>query len=1385
MLALLGAWVVAMLPAASASAHWAHPVSFGNGQVSVPAGVAVDQSSGEVYVGNVYFIGNDKFNAAHDLLSPPSPFGGERVFSGIALNPANGDVYAVDGSNQAIDTYDPSSGELLSSFALSGSANFFGAYTVVQIASDSVGNVYVPNAPNNEIQVFGPSGEAPSGGVAATIAGAGANSLKAPEGVAVDSSGHVWVADSGDNRIEEFQTDGTFVREISAPGVQAVAVDASGDVFASVDDSSGAHVLEYDSSGTQIDDFGLGTLEESFIHTPNSVAVDNVRGIVYVADGGKNAVEAFTTWGVVSGSASALSETGATLSGTVEVEGSPPTVSSCQFEYGPNSSYGQTASCSPAGPYASTTAVGAQLSGLTPGATYHFRVSAANAYMTSYGEDRTFMTFGPPGVESPSSNVSLRSGVWRAGLTAQINPYGYQTTCEVQYVDEATFQRTGYADAASVPCAAALGSGFGDQVASAALSGLSAGTVYHYRFVATNQAGTTDGSDQTLATFGVSGFSLAALDQGGQPYTQAGGHPYELTTSFEINPTTPGGSSPNANVKDIETELPPGLLGDPTATPRCSRYDFGRFQCSASAQIGVMRLNGEAFPLFNLVPPAGMPAEFGALVNGVVAAYIDTKVRTGGDYGITADVVNASAMRGVRTVSLTLWGVPAQASHDAERQCPYPSADHLNYQAPPCASTAPLRPFLRNPTSCMGVQSALISVDSWQEPGNFVRANSQMPAMDGCEKLDFNPSLTVVPETSAADSPMGLSIDLHVPQNANPVGLAEADLKDAVLTLPAGVSVNPAGAGGLESCSAAQIDLKGSEPASCPQGSEIGTVELDTPLVDHPLHGGVYVARQGENPFGSLLAIYIALDDPQSGVVLKLAGEVALDEHTGQLTTSFRENPQLPFEDLKIYLFGGARAALLTPGACGSYTAVSSLTPWSAGAASQGATPSHSFQVASGSGGSPCSAPGFAPSLVAGTLSNRAGAFSPFSLTLSRRDGEQRLGAVAVELPPGVAGMLSGVPLCGDAQASAGDCPAASQIGHVTVLAGAGAMPIALPEGGKPQDPVYLTGPYGGAPFGLAIVVPAEAGPFNLDQGGRPVVVRAGIHVDPHTAQVSILSDPLPLMLQGIPLDIRAVNIAIDRERFMLNPTSCQPMSVDGTAWSAQGASAPLSSRFQAAECRDLPFKPSLTAVTSAHTSRMRGASLHVTLRSGAEQANIASVEVLLPKRLPSRLATLKLACAATQFLANPAGCPAGSKVGSAVAYTPLLPVPMTGPAYFVSHGGAAFPDLVLVLQGDGVTIQLTGRTFIDKAGITSTTFASIPDVPVTRFDLRLPEGPHSALAARGSLCRRAPLSMPTTILAQNGVRVRRDTRVAVAGCRAHRHHPHRASRRHGKRAGR
>jgi hypothetical protein len=577
------------------------------------------------------------------------------------------------------------------------------------------------------------------------------------------------------------------------------------------------------------------------------------------------------------------------------------------------------------------------------------------------------------------------------------------------------------------------------------------------------------------------------------------------------------------------------------------------------------------------------------------------------------------------------------------------------------------------------------------------------------------------------------------------------------------MTVNASLANGLGACSPAQIGLGSAEPASCPDSSKVGSVEIDTPILSHPLVGGVYVAQQGNNPFGSLLALYLAVADRETGVVVKLAGHVVPDPVTGQLTTTFDNNPQLPFTDLKLDFYGGPRAALVNPDVCGTYTAGSVLTPWSGTGAVE---PTSAFEV-----GQACHGPVFAPGFSAGTLANQAGGFGGLSVTFSRSDEDQQLSSIVVKTPPGLLGVLKSVPLCGEPQAAQGTCGQESLIGHTTVLAGAGPDPVSV------TGQVFLTGPHKGAPFGLSIVVPAIAGPFNLGT----VVVRASIAVDPHTSALTVTSDPLPTIMQGIPLLVRSVTVTVDRPAFTFNPTDCEALAVNGTITSAQGAQAQVSTGFHAVNCAALAFHPVFSASSLAKTSRQGGAALDVKVAypQGAE-ANIHSVAVTLPRQLPARLSTIQQACPEAVFDQNPASCDEGSVIGTGTASTPILAAPLTGPAYLVSHGGAAFPDIDVVLQGQGITLDLVGHVNISKAGITSSTFGEVPDAPISSFELSLPEGPHSALSAVGSLCAE-PLAMPTTIAGQNGARITQQTRIKVTGCtkvkkkKAKRHKKHRA----------
>ncbi len=896
--------------------------------------------------------------------------------------------------------------------------------------------------------------------------------------------------------------------------------------------------------------------------------------------------------------------------------------------------------------------------------------------------------------------------------------------------------------------------------------------------------------------FGVEDGRLYATNTDGSTDGQAGSHPYSETAILKFNvrrgpvpgPAGTGYGYGAAYLRGSHTELPEGLVGNPLASPRCSQKAFGELfshlepDCPADTQIGEATVNGvygvgdyaEA-QIYDLVPSRGEAALFGVDVSGF-RIFFSVTVSSGPGHRIVLDSHDAEGSLPLGVANVDFWGVPSDPSNDDQRSGFLPGGVT---QFMPASSDVPLRPLLTLPTECGQRQSISFTAEAWERQATFgspvsgpVEASSSDARgnpilLGGCENLDFSPSIEVAPSSTMADSPVGVVVDVRSPQRAHeedPGGLAEADLKNAVVSLPAGMTVNPAAANGLGACSEAQIELEGSGPGSCPASSKVGTVEVEAPALEHPLPGSIYLARQDENPFHSLLAGYIVVDDPVSGVVVKLAGELRTDPVTGQVTGVFKESPQFPLSSIKLKFFN----ELATPQSCGAFTGTSDLTPWST-PGTPDATPSSSFQIASGVGGSACPGGvlGFAPGFSAGTTSNQAGGFSSFHAVITRSDGEQHLSGVTVKMPPGLLGKLAGIPLCGEPQAGLGQCPAASQVGEASVAAGVGSEPFVV-KGGR----VYLTGPYNGGPFGLSIVVPGVAGPFDLGN----VVERASIRIDPNTAQVSVVSDALPQMINsieglqsGIPADIRSLDISVNRPGFIFNPTSCEPLAVAGSLTGVQGTTVPVSSRFQAAGCQSLPFHPVFSVSTQAKTSKKEGASLLVKGTFPAGGANIHSVAVTLPKQLPARLTTIQQACPEGVFAANPASCPAGSDIGVVTATTPILANPVTGPAYLVSHGGAAFPDVVGILQGEGVTVDLTGSIDIKK-GVTSSTFATVPDAPITSFQFDLPEGPHSGLAAvvpakaKGSLCGQS-LLMPFTITGQNGAQLQQNVKIAVTGC--------------------
>jgi DNA-binding beta-propeller fold protein YncE len=1296
------------------------------------------------------------------------------------FDPSAGDLYLMDAGNEVIDKFN-SEGKYLSQITGPFSGEPLGLAVdasgevrveirakerpVTDVFDDSAANGFLKQLGTNLAPLF--TGQPEYGFAAGGPSGAG---------FSLFSCGCIAKTGSG--------SDGTVLGRVdSGPGAVDVAVDpVTGHVY--VDDRSS--VSEFDTgqmngsgelngsqetpTGVLVSTFGSPELTSASVSGQGGIAVNGATGDIYVSDPAEGKVDVFasTAADAVVGTPTGVTRIDATLHATVDPRG--VSVTSCQFEYG------------------------------------------------------------------TSRSLDLR---------VPILHFDHTVPCD---------QTPGQ-----------IGAGTQAVEVSAHITGLQPGSLYRFRLLAANENGAapSDGLFPTAAPgFGIKNFEVLFLNQDGTPDTQAGSHPYKLVNTIEFNTQVvhPEASSlvystlPVGNVKDITLHLPPGFYGDTNATAKkCTLQELsvgglGPNLCPQESEIGTLeaeikRSSGDLAPstdlstaaLWSAVPPPGVPFQMAAhfiLPN----AFINVGLPAGGDSGLTATSEGLPPSVPLFRSSTTVYGIPPHGA---------------------------TRPLLTMPTACNGPLTSTMSADSYQEAGHFATATTVTrnaagaPAgMTGCAKLEFPPSISVAPDAPDASTSSGLTVGVHVSQKAalNPTGLAESGVRDLTVRLPEGVAINPADADGLEACSEGLAGFKGFaefnsalEPGDktatftpelpnplqpgtnfCPNGSKIGTAKIKTPLLPNPLEGTVYLAAQEANPFGSLLAMYLVAEDPVSGTIIKQTGEVQLCESAGQpingvscqtpgqIVATFKNLPNDPFEEAELHFFGGERAPLRTPSRCGTYTTYASFIPWDGNGP---VNTTSSFQITSGPHGSQC--PGaslpFTPSANAGSTNIQAGAFSPFTLSFTRHDGEQNVQSVTATLPPGLSGMISNIALCPEPNANEGTCPESSLIGTTTASVGVGGHPFVV-EGGRD----YLTGPYNGtgactvgspgcAPFGLTFEVPPKAGPFDFEKTAKHhpacdcLVVRGKIEINPITSALTITSDPpgnpdaIPTTLEGIPLEVQDVNATTTRGNFQFNPTSCAKMALVGHLFSSENAQDTIELPYQVTNCAALKFEPKLSVSTSGKTSKANGASLtakvtYPNVPQGTD-ADIAKVKVELPKQLPSRLTTLQRACTARQFEANPAGCPPESKIGYAVVHTPVLPVPLEGPAIFVSHGGEAFPSLTMVLQGDNVTIDLVGTTFISKKGITSTDFKTVPDQPFSTFELTLPQRKFSALTANGSLCsstktvlvkrkviirvkgRRkqvtrkvretqpAALAMPTEFVGQNGAVIHQTTQIAVTGC--------------------
>jgi hypothetical protein len=848
--------------------------------------------------------------------------------------------------------------------------------------------------------------------------------------------------------------------------------------------------------------------------------------------------------------------------------------------------------------------------------------------------------------------------------------------------------------------------------------------------------------------------------------SQAGAHP-DLVTTFRLDrdsSNAPLGGTP----RDLAVALPPGLVGAANATPTCPMGAVVNvlLACPIEAAVGEVDVDVYFPPsvlvlhelVYNVTPSPDEPAAFG--FSAAVPVRLDTSLRSDGDYGITARSTNLTEAASLIHATVKLWGVPA------DHNGPGTSLDMQTQRTYGGPSQSPRRAFLTNPSQCADSSlTSTLSLDSWQNAGVFTTASFGFPSITGCEKLAFAPTVDIRPDNKVASAPAGLAVDIAVPQNPDPDGLATADVRDVSVALPVGMAVSASSADGLGGCSDEQIGLHTLGAAVCPDSSKIGTVEVTTPLLDHPLEGEVFLGTQkSQDPqSGEMFRLFLQIAG--SGVRVKLPGQVRANPATGQLTATFADNPQLPFSAFSVRFKGGARAPLVNPTTCGIKTAQATFTSWA------DATPVHSdssFAIDEG-----CDRAGrFEPSLDAGLLTPLAGGSSPLTTTVSRPDGQQDINGLNVTLPPGLLARIGSVAQCADADAATGSCPAGSQIGRVRAESGGGSAPLAIPQAGKAPTAVYLTGPYKGAPYGLSIVVPAQAGPYDLGT----VVVRAAIRVDPIDAHVTVDSDPIPTMLLGVPLNVQKINVLVDRPALMVSPTNCDPMQITAHVTSVQGSAADVANRFQVGDCSRLALKPklALSLTGKGQTTDGKHPAINATLTQAAGQANLKKVRVALPLSLALDPDNAQALCEFVDGSKVEPTCPKASIVGTATARTPILDQPLSGPVYFVKNiridakSGRqirTLPKLVIPLVGEnGLKLTLTGTSAVEDDQLV-TTFDAIPDAPVSDFALNVDGGSHGILTVSGTDVCKATQVATQQIQGQNGKVANADITIQTPAC--------------------
>jgi len=869
---------------------------------------------------------------------------------------------------------------------------------------------------------------------------------------------------------------------------------------------------------------------------------------------------------------------------------------------------------------------------------------------------------------------------------------------------------------------------------------------------------------------GEAGFKVTATaDAGGEPATLAGSHPYSLITEIDLNKT---GALSDGDLKDLSYDLPPGLIENATSVPRCGAAQFATPRsspyeaslsgesCPAITQIGIVTLQsshagGEtrSFGVFNLAPPPGSPSRFGFAPYGEPITIAPHVREAGREYGLTLDLRNFSQALDVTGLRLDIWGTPWALAHDEQRgDCLKETDPALGNGKCPISALNPPHPaqaYLTLPSTCEVPLNFHLSASSWQQPAPAQRSWTSGAALTDCDSLPFNPIPRGRLSTDRASSPSGydFTLDGTSAPLLNPVSRASSQAKKAVVSLPEGMTVNPSVASGLGTCSEAQFaaETVDSAPgAGCPNDSKIGELTIESPLIEGQIEGSMFFATPRSNRFGTLITLYMVAKEPDRGILVKVAGRVDSDPATGRLVTTFDDLPQLPYSHFNVHFREGQRSPLATPSACGAYATEVDTSPWLD--PSLVLHQSSPFTLTAGVGGGPCPAAlaPFVPRASGGTANANASSYSPFSLHLTRADGEQEITSYSATLPRGLLGKIAGVPFCPEAQIAAAKrqsgaesavapaCPAASLIGHTYTGYGVG-QTLAYAPG-----TLYLAGPYHGQPLSVVAIDSAKVGPFDLGT----VVIRSAIRVDRQTAQVAIDSagsDPIPHILEGFPLRLRDIRIDIDRPRFMVNPTNCDPFALTSTLTGsgarfgdpADDSSATSSTPFQVSNCSALDFTPRLAISLKGGHRRGDYPALEAVVTPREGDANIGKATVTLPPKLFIAQDHFGTVCTQRQFAAH--SCPQESVYGTATAITPLLETPLSGPVYLRSSSNP-LPDLVAALSGRGIEIDVLGRIDSYKGGLRAR-YDVLPDAPLSKFTMALRGGDHSLIENATNTC--------------------------------------------------